>query len=320
MLAIINIVAPVFGIMGLGFLAARWRYLSDSAARVIAEFAFRVAMPALLFRAMLAIGPLPGSPWRLIATYLAAIAILWALATVATRLVLWRPAIDAPSIAMGVCFGNTVMLGVPLAVTAFGPDAAAPIALLISIDTPLLWIIATMHMEAVRRSQMPQAVSILVALRGVVTDLARNPIVLPLIAGSLWRFTELGIPKLADRLLEMMAGAAVPSALFSLGMSLAAYEIKGQTRTLSLIVALKLAVFPMVVYGLAVWAFELPPLWTAVIILFAAMPVGANAFLFATRYERAVHSISAAVAVSTAIAVVTTGVVLYFLRIIADQH
>ncbi len=314
MLAIINIVAPVFGIMGLGFLAARWRYLSDGAAKVIAEFAFKVAMPALLFRAMLAIGPLPGSPWRLIATYLAAVAILWTLTTLATRFVLRRPAIDAPSIFMGVCFGNTVMLGVPLAVTAFGQEAAAPIALLISVDTPLLWIIATMHIEAVRRSESAGAVSPLAALRGVVVDLARNPIVLPLIIGSLWRLTDLGIPKLADRLLEIIGGAAVPSALFALGMSLAAYEIKGQMRTLSLIVLLKLALFPIVAYVLSVWVFELPPLWTAIMILFAAMPVGANAFLFATRYERAVHSVSAAIAVSTAIAVVTTGVVLYFLR------
>lgn len=319
MLVIINIVAPVFGIMGLGFLAARWRYLSDGAAKVIAEFAFKVAMPALLFRAMLAIGPLPGSPWRLIATYLATVAILWTLTTLATRFVLGRPAIDAPSICMGVCFGNTVMLGVPLAVTAFGPEAAAPIALLISVDTPLLWIIATLHIEAVRRSDSAGAVSPLMALRGVVFDLARNPIVLPLIIGSLWRLTDLGIPKIADRLLEMISGAAVPSALFALGMSLAAYEIKGQVRTLSLIVLTKLAVFPLVAYVLAAWVFALPPLWTAIMILFAAMPVGANAFLFATRYERAVHSVSAAIAVSTAIAVVTTGVVLYFLRAMVGQ-
>lgn len=314
MLTIINIVVPVFGIMGLGFVAARSAYLSEGASRIIAEFAFKVAMPALLFRAMLAIGELPGSPWRLIATYLAAIFILWTLATITTLLVLRRPALDAPSVAMGACFGNTVMLGVPLAVTAFGQEAAAPIALLISIDTPLLWIIATLHIETVRQSQVAQGKSAREALLGVVTDLATNPIVVPLIAGSLWRLTGVGIPPLLDRLLEMIGGAAVPSALFSLGMSLAAYRIKGQTATLSAIVVLKLIVFPVVVTALAVGVFALPGLWAAVIILFAAMPVGANAFLFATRYERAVNSVSAAIAVSTAIAVFSTGVVLYFLR------
>lgn len=314
MLDIINIVIPVFGVMGLGFVAARQCYLSDGAARVIAEFAFKVAMPALLFRAMLAVGVLPGSPWRLIATYLATVATMWGLSTLATALLLRRPALDAPAIAMGACFGNIVMLGVPLAVTAFGQAAAAPIALLISIDTPLLWIIATMHIEAVRHARTTAAASPWAALRGVLLDLARNPIVLPLIAGTLWRFTGLGIPKLADRLLEMIGSAAVPAALFSLGMSLAAYHIKGQTRTLSAIVLLKLAVFPIVAAIMSIWVFALPPLWTAVMILFAAMPVGANAFLFATRYERAVNSVSAAIAISTAIAVVTSAAILYWLN------
>ena len=317
MLAIIDIVAPVFGILGLGFLAVRWRYLSDGASRVIAEFAFKVAMPALLFRAMLSIGQLPVAPWRLVATYVLAMAFVWGAATIATRFVLRRPEIDAPAIAMGACFGNTVMLGVPLAITAFGQDAAAPIALLISIDTPLLWIVATLHIEAVRQSQARRAATPLRALLGVILDLARNPIVLPLVAGSLWRLTGLGIPTLADRLLELMGGAAVPAALFSLGMSLASYELKGQARTLSLIVLLKMAVFPVVAFVLATWIFELPPLWRAIIILFAAMPVGANAFLFATRYERAINSVSAAIAASTMIAVVTTAVILYFLRSMA---
>jgi malonate transporter and related proteins len=314
MFAILEIVLPVFGLLALGFVAVRWRYMSDGASRVVAEFAFKVAMPALLFRAMLAIGPMPGSPWRLIATYVGAVLILWVATTLLTKFVLRRPAADAPSIAMGVCFGNTVMLGVPLALTAFGPEAAAPLALLISFDTPLLWIIATLHIEAVRHGETTSGGSPLLALRGVLFDLLRNPIVLPLIAGTLWRFTELGIPRLLDRLLEMLAGAAVPAALFALGMSLAAYEIKGQTRTLSLIILLKMFAFPALVFVLGTWVFELPPLWLAIALLFAAMPVGANAFLFATRYERAVNSVSAAIALSTAIAVVTTAIVLYVLR------
>ena len=314
MLAIIEIVAPVFGIMGLGFMAARWHYLSDGAGRFIAEFAFRVAMPALLFRAMLAIGPIPGSPWRLIATYLASLAVMWIGMALLTSVWLRRPAIDAPAIAMGACFGNTVMLGIPLALTTFGPEAATPIALLVSIDTPLLWIIATLHMEAARRGTAGSTTSLARALGGVLLDLLRNPIVLPLIAGSLWRLTGIGIPKVLDRLLELTGGAAVPAALFALGMSLAAYEIKGQVRTLATIVVMKMVAFPAIVYMLATYVFELPPLWLAIALLFAAMPVGANAFLFASRYERAIHSVSASIAVSTAIAVVTTAIVLYVLR------
>ncbi len=314
MFAIINIVVPVFGILALGFVAARTKYVSDGAGRLIAEFAFKVAMPALLFRAMLAIGPLPGSPWKLAVSYLGTILIVWTLATLASLSLLRRPAFDAPSIAMGATFGNTVMLGIPLTLTAFGPDAAAPIAMLVSIDSPLLWIIATLHIELVRRDPGRANRAPLHALRQVLFDLIRNPIVVPLIMGTLWRLTGLGIPPMLDRLLEIMAGAAVPAALFSLGLSLAAYKIKGQTATLSLIVIMKLVVYPVIAFAIATWVFDLPPLWTSILLLFAAMPVGANAFLFATQYERAVNSVSAAIAVSTAIAVVTIAMILYVLK------
>jgi malonate transporter and related proteins len=315
MLAIINIVVPVFGILALGFAAARTKYVSDGAGRLIAEFAFKVAMPSLLFRAMLNIGPLPGSPWKLAASYLATILVVWIITTLATLLLLRRPALDAPSIAMGATFGNTVMLGIPLTLTAFGPEAAAPIALLVSIDTPLLWIIATLHIEFVRRgSGSAGGASPLHALTLVFGDLIRNPIVVPLLLGTLWRFTGLGIPGMLDRILEILAGAAVPTALFSLGLSLAGYKIKGQIPTLSLIVVMKLAIYPAIAFAFATWIFELPLLWTSILLLFAAMPVGANAFLFATQYERAVNSVSAAIAVSTAIAVVSVAVILYVLK------
>jgi malonate transporter and related proteins len=314
MLAIIDIVAPVFGLMALGFLAARLRYLSDGAGGLIAEFAFRVAMPALLFRAMLAIGPMPAGPWQLIGVYFGAMIVVWITTSLLTWLLLRRPAVDGAAIAMGACFGNTVMLGIPLALTAFGPEAATPVALLISIDTPLLWIMATLHMESARRGAAPADSSRLAALRGVGLDLLRNPIVLPLVTGSLWRTTGLGIPKVLDRLLELLAGAAVPSALFALGMSLAVYEIKGQMRTLSLIVVMKLVAFPLLVLAFATWILPLPQLWLAIALLFAAMPVGANAFLFAARYQRAVNSVSAAIAVSTVFAIGSIAMILYFLR------
>jgi malonate transporter and related proteins len=66
---------------------------------------------------------------------------------------------------------------------------------------------------------------------------------------------------------------------------------------------------------LAHYVFELPPVWTAALLVFTSMPVGANAFVFASRYERAIGSVSAAVAVSTAIAVVSMTAILAVLQI-----
>lgn len=306
---IVTIVAPVFGIVLAGWITERTRYLSEGAAGIIAQFSFKVAMPVFLFRAMLNIKDLPEVPWRFLGAYFGGIAIAWVSAALVTRLVLRRPAVDGASIAMATCFGNTVMLGIPLAVSAFGPQAAVPIALLVSIDTPLLWSIATLHIEGARHSE--RASSALAAGAGVLVDLIRNPILMAILLGSVFRLTGLSLPAIPDRFMELLGQAAVPSGLFALGMSLANYGLKGQLPTLTAICVMKLLLLPAVVYVLAGPIFGLPPLWLGVAVLFAAMPVGANAFIFAAKYETAVGSVSAAIAVSTAIAVATVSAVLY---------
>jgi malonate transporter and related proteins len=317
MLAILEIVTPVFGIILIGWIAARAGYVGPTVGKAVAEFAFKVAMPALLFRAMMSIGAMPGSPLKLVGAYVSTVLLLWLLATLATKFILRHPQADAAVIAMGATFGNTVMLGIPLAISAFGIEAAAPMALLVSIDAPLLWIVGTLHIEGALRDSAGGAAkgkSTAAAIRAILLDLLRNPIVLALLIGSFWRVAALPVPLLADRLLALLAQGAVPAALFALGMGLSTYEIKGQTATLSVITLLKLFVFPAIAAVVSIYVFDLPTLWIAIMLLFTAMPVGANPFLFATRYERGIGSISAAIAVSTAIAVVTISMLLYYLK------
>lgn len=312
MLQIITIVLPVFGLILLGWVLSKAGYLSETAGKGLAEFAFKVAMPALLFKAVLGIGEWPSSPINLIMAYFSAAAIVWILATLLTHFALRRPPADASALAMGSVFSNSVMLGIPLALSAFGPESAAPAALLVSIDSPVFWIAATMHLSA---TQFGSGASPLKALGSIVADLARNPIIMSLVLGTIGRFAGLTLPPLADQALSLLAQAAVPTALLALGMSLATYKMAGQGPTLTMICVLKLVAFPMLTFAMCVYVFEVQPLWTAIATLFSAMPVGANAYLFAARYERAVGSVSTSIAISTAIAVFTVSGLLYWLKI-----
>lgn len=309
-MAILAIVVPVFSIILLGWAAAKTGYLGEDVGRLIAEFAFKIAMPALLFRATLSLGTLASGLIDLAIVYLSAVAIVWALATMLSLFVLRRPAEDSASISMGASFGNTVMLGLPLALTTFGAAAGAPIALLITLDTPLMWILATLQIETVRHRGSG---TVGYALLRVLGDLLRNPIVMALVAGTAARMAGLTLVGLPDRILAILGEAAVPSALFALGTSLVRFEIRGQRATLITMLVLKLLVFPAVAFALATVVFDLPPLLVAVVTMFAAMPVGANAYLFAARYERATGSVSAAVAISTTISAATVSAVLYLL-------
>lgn len=299
MSSVIEIVAPVFGLIGIGYLAGRWRIVSEAAAQGIADFAFTLAIPALLCRtiATMELGSLsPGAIWG---SFYAAGFLTWAAATIATSLILKRPAADAPAIAMTATFGNTIMLGLPLAMGVYGAQATAVIALILSIHAPIWWLTGMLHAQASGERAGQSAGGI---LRGVLGDLARNPIVLGIVAGALWRTSGLALPGALDRLLQLMAQAGVPAALVALGLSLLRFEIKGQVATLASVVALKLIVMPALAWLAATYVFHLDAVARGVVVIMAAVPTGANAFLFATRLGRAVDSTSGAVALGTLLA------------------
>jgi predicted permease len=72
------------------------------------------------------------------------------------------------------------------------------------------------------------------------------------------------------------------------------------------ITGLKLVIHPLAVWVLAFHVFTMPPAYAGVATLFAAMPVGINAYLLASRYKTETGVVAAAVMLSTLLAIVTT--------------
>jgi malonate transporter and related proteins len=101
---------------------------------------------------------------------------------------------------------------------------AIPLGMILSIHAPVLWFAAMLHRALF---QIQASFSIGRTAKDLFRNLATNAIVLGLIAGSLWRVTGLGLHPIAGTMLDMLADAAVPTALFALGVSLAGYSLKG---------------------------------------------------------------------------------------------
>ena len=311
MLDILTVVAPVFAVIALGYATARLELIRPEIGKSVSDFAFLLAVPALLFRTMAQAEPSGAAALGVLATFFCAAAAVWLLAAVGTRVLLRRPAADGASIAMNATFGNVVMLGLPLALSGFGAAAWAPMALIISLHTPLLWLIASLHMALADQSQDTPLRIVLAAL---FKDLIRNPIIVSVLAGTLWRFTDLGLAAVVDQTLALLGQASVPCALVALGMSLTGFRIAGQAPTLTMICFLKLLVMPLLAWLLGSRLFALPEDLLALVVLLAAMPTGANAFVFASRHGRALNSASGAVALGTAITAITAPMIMTILR------
>jgi len=296
----VAIVIPVFALIGLGYLFGFRGWFPPGTGKGLADFTFTLAVPAMLFRTVASTDLPAGAALGVWGSFFGALLATWALAALLTHILLRRPAPDGAAITMSATYGNVVMLGIPLSYTAFGPKAGVTIAILMSIHTPLVWLAGSLHMALAEGSGTSRSLPAIVA--DVAKDLARNPIILAVVFGLAWQLTGLGLNEHVDRVLSLLAQASAPCSLIALGLSLVSFEIKGQAPTLLLILILKLIVMPALAGLLAIEVFGLDKVAAGVVVLFAAMPTGANAYLFANRYGKAVNSTSGSVALGTILA------------------
>jgi malonate transporter and related proteins len=297
MLDTLTVVLPIFLIIGAGLVSAMTGLLDDGVADGLSDFVFIVAIPILLFRT-LATAPLPEvQPWFYWLAYFIGLAIVWIITTLIVTHVFGLQGAEVPIAGFTAVQSNTVFVGIPLVLLAFGEQAAVPMFLLIAVHLPLTMTVATLLVERGDESSNKWG--------AMLRKLALHPILIGIIGGALWRIAGLELPGSVGSAMKLLGDSAGPTALFALGMTLKRYGLGAPLAQISVLTALKLLVQPALVYVLAYHVFPMPPVWAAVAVIFAACPSGVNAYLLAQRYKTGVALSSSLVASSTLFAVAT---------------
>lgn len=304
---LLAIVAPIFLILGLGWLMARLGRFPEAMQRGVTDFCFRFAMPALLFLGGVQ-GAGQGAGVAALAFFSAAVP-LFLVAVGVGQLVL-RQALPAASMfALNVTFGNTAMMGVPVILAAYGQAGLSQHLSIIALHSIIMLPLATMLAEFGLNARAP----LTRILRATGRSLLRNPIVMSVVAAQIWALTHIPIPEPVARTLSMLGGAGPPAALFCLGASLASFSLKGAGLEVGLAVLGKLLLLPLAVFGFCK-ALGIEGLPMSVAVVAAALPTGANAFLLAQRYEVGAERSGATVLVGSVIAIVTLSIVLGLMK------
>jgi malonate transporter and related proteins len=308
--SILTTVLPVFGLIVLGYAFARFKIVDQATARGLTQFVFTLAIPALLFRTVALTKPQEATPFGLWIAFFGGLALTWIITAFIASKFESLSASGGAAASMAAGFGNVALLGTPLVLAHYGESAAVPVGLVLSIHAPVLWFAATLQREIARHSGN---ISLLRLGRELFINLAGNAIVLALVAAAIWRMTGLGLHPVIDRMLSMLSDASVPTALFALGLSLAVYSLRGQWNGMMVLIVMKMLIMPLLVFLGLYYVVSVPPFWGNVAILLAAMPTGANAFLFAHRNDESVAAVSAAIALGTGIAAFTVSALLYLM-------
>ncbi|MEJ0098054.1 MAG: hypothetical protein WDM84_09230 [Bauldia sp.] len=93
---------------------------------------------------------------------------------------------------ISAAYSNALLVGIPLIVTAYGRQGAAAVSLLIAIHLPILMTVSAILIErALVADGLAADADTRTIVRGIARSIARNPIVLGLFTGILWRLTGL---------------------------------------------------------------------------------------------------------------------------------
>lgn len=307
MSVVLNIVAPVFLIIAFGYAAAKRGFVDLAGFKGLNTFAFGLAAPALLF-----LGGTTGTVGggSAVLAFFLGTAAVYAGTLLAARRVGGRPLGSAGMLALDATFGNSVMMGIPLVTAAFGTEALAILLGILALHSMVLLGTATVVAEIGLHARAPWRR----VLRATLAGVGRNPIVMAVAAALLWRLLDLPPPPgFVRRGLELLGAAGPPVALFCLGGGLAALDPRAAWRETLVAGSLKLFAMPAAVWA-ACLMLGVPPFGTAVTVLVAALPTGANAYLLAQRYGIEADRSGATVLVTTATSVVTLSVLLAWLR------
>ena len=304
MSSILALTAPLFVLVALGYALARFGGWQGAVSDALARFVFAVAVPALLFQLMSDFSRLPRvDPW-LLAAYFGGTFVVYGLAMLLGRAAFAQDGATAAVFGMGSVFGNTVLLGIPLAQVTLGERAIPAISMIIVFHSLVMWTLVTLSVEWARH-RTPTLGGLWRIVRGV----AMNPIIASILVGTAFGFSGLALPELVDRTIALLADAAAPLSLIALGMSLAAFGVRVGWRESLAMSAIKLVIAPLAVYALA-RALSLSTVETQAITVLAALPVGANVYLMARAFGTLTGPVSSSIVLTTALSALTTPVVI----------
>lgn len=283
MSTVFDTLAPIFGLMVLGFGAARLRIIDQAGVRGLVLFVFNFSIPALLMRSLASVELTPDMEWGFLVAFYGASVATYGLGMVVGRVAFRQPLSEQAIFGMGAGFSNIVMMGIPVVLTALGPEASLPMLLIIAFHSMTFMPLTVALVQSGRSETIGQTRR--ARATGVAADVIRNPIILGILAGLFVNAIGLGMWRPADQLLDFLGMAAVPCALFAMGGSLAGYPLRGDIGPALVLTLLKLVVHPLLVWVLAVPVLGLEGLWVSVAVVMASMPSAVNVYLFGERYD-----------------------------------
>ena len=307
---IVALLLPFFGLILIGFIAAKMTKQSADALGWMNTFIIYAALPALFFKLVsrTPVEQLTRADFifgEIGATYLIFF-LVFAIGYVLRR----NSFADCTIQSFAGAYGNIGYMGPGLALLAFGDAAAVPVALIVCFENATHFIVAPAMMAVAGGDKRPKG--------ELAADIARKVVLHPFIISTAlgFGFAAFAIqpPEAFQRLIDYLAQAAAPCALFAMGVTLALRPIKRVPVEIGYISVFKLILLPATTYTVLSLVGNFDPVWIYSATLLSALPTATNVFVIGQQYGVWQERASASILITTVLSVATLPVLLYLIH------
>ena len=308
MSALLDVIIPVFLIIGFGYCTVWARLFSIDTIDGLMKFSQNFAIPVLLFNAIAKVDLVNIFDFNLFFSFYIGATAGFLIGFLGSHYLFNRPLED--SVAIGFCclFSNTVMLGLPITERAYGQDALQHNFAIVSIHAPFCYFLGITVMELIKSTEKSISKKSVIIFKAMFS----NALVVGIVLGFLVNISGINLAKSIQASIDMITAVALPAALFGMGGILYQYRPEGDIGPITMVCLVSLLVHPAIVW-ITGKNLELTDMQLRSAVITAAMAPGINTYVFANMYGRAKRVASTGVLLSTALSIGTVWVWLNFL-------
>jgi hypothetical protein len=305
---IADLILPVFAVILTGGIVGYTGYLPRALSEALIRFSYNIAMPALL---IVTIAQEPSHSlirWRFLLAFGGGSLLCFILVFAIMSIRLSRTIASRTMYGMAASMTNTGFVALPVLAAIYGPRAVLPAAIATVFVAVVMFPLAVILLELGQRDAHGVRTPAMVTVRHVVL----NPMVLSTLIGMLLSILGLRMPGPVTAYLNILADALTPCALFAIGLGLSLDALRANIGRASALSAVKLAIMPLIVYGLSLW-LGLDPLYTIAAVICAAVPTAKTAYILAGEYRCEEMMVASTVSMTTLASIISLVVWLYAL-------
>ena len=300
MSALLDVIIPVFLIIGFGYCTVWARLFSIDTIDGLMKFSQNFAIPVLLFNAIAKVDLVNIFDFNLFFSFYIGATAGFLIGFLGSHYLFKRSLED--SVAIGFCclFSNTVMLGLPITERAYGIDALQHNFAIVSIHAPFCYFLGITVMELVKSSEKSISKKSMIIFKAMFS----NALVVGIVLGFIVNISGINLAKSIQASIDMITAVALPAALFGMGGILYQYRPEGDIGPIIMVCLVSLLVHPAIVW-ITGKNLELTDIQLRSAVITAAMAPGINTYVFANMYGRAKRVASTGVLLSTALSIGT---------------